>query len=309
MASYIYATFISFTFTSTLRSYDIYFPSSDFFFDLLPAIVFKTANHKKLACIIHHHIQNPFKRKGPLVVNVTLYFLQKFSVFLMNQFADAIFLYATPEGHFVQHQLLANYKGKVFFIKNGINADAIDIVPQQQKIYDACFVGGLRPSKGIFEFTKIWGKVVEKMPDAKFAIVGGGSQEIVDKLKYDITTAKLEKNITLTGPLATQELYKVLKQSKLFVFPSYEEGWGIAVCEAMYCGLPIVCYDLPAFEVFGEDLNKVAIGDWKCIVSSVLNLLEYSNFIKETESRLIANAKRFTWKNIAAQEMSHLHRL
>ena len=43
-----------------------------------------------------------------------------------------------------------------------------------------------------------------------------------------------------------------MKSSKLFIFPSYEEGWGISITEAMACGLAVVCYDLKAYDVFGK---------------------------------------------------------
>ena len=46
MLSYIYATFASLTYASKVKNYDMYFPSSDFFFDVIPAY-FQTQRYMK----------------------------------------------------------------------------------------------------------------------------------------------------------------------------------------------------------------------------------------------------------------------
>ena len=48
--------------------------------------------------------------------------------------------------------------------------------------------------------------------------------------------------------ISGKDALSVVKSVLVFVFPSHEEGWGIAICEAMACGLAVVAYDLPAYE-------------------------------------------------------------
>lgn len=57
----------------------------------------------------------------------------------------------------------------------------------------------------------------------------------------------------LKGFVSEEEKYAILKQSGFFFFPSYEEGWGIALAEALYCGATAVCYELPHYRsIFGN---------------------------------------------------------
>lgn len=54
----------------------------------------------------------------------------------------------------------------------------------------------------------------------------------------------------------------LLKKSACFFFPSYEEGWGIALAEALYCECRCVCYELPHYRsVFGDFPVYARLGD------------------------------------------------
>lgn len=70
----------------------------------------------------------------------------------------------------------------------------------------------------------------------------------------------MDNHITMLESVPDDYLYSLLKSSKVFVFPSHEEGWGIAVCEAMAAGLPIVAYDLAPFREFFPRHGARAVG-------------------------------------------------
>jgi glycosyltransferase involved in cell wall biosynthesis len=233
-----------------------------------------------------------------------LFLSQRFSFWFIKLTTDALFLYDTPEGKKIKDILYGRRTSKVpiFYVKNGINEKVINEATQPKKQYEACFLGGIRYSKGIEEFVPIWKRVLQEFPRAKFLVIGGGSEEIVSELKNDIKNSSLDKNIIMTGPLSHPELFKNVKSAKLFLFPSHEEGWGIALCEAMYCGLPIICYDLPAFQVFGNVIDKYPLGDYEKLAKKVINYLSHEEKITSKKDSLINTAVQFTWKSIAAEE-------
>ena len=52
-----------------------------------------------------------------------------------------------------------------------------------------------------------------------------------------------------------------MKRSGFFFFPSYEEGWGIALAEALYCGCKAVCFKCERrLPVDVEDKNRKRAG-------------------------------------------------
>ena len=79
--------------------------------------------------------------------------------------------------------------------------------------------------------------ILLKKYDIKILIVGDG----INKKKYKniVIQKKLKDNFTFTGSIYSKaKLYKLLKQSKIFVLPG---PGGLAINEAMHAGLPIIC--------------------------------------------------------------------
>ena len=60
-------------------------------------------------------------------------------------------------------------------------------------------------------------------------------------------------NVTLTGHVSDDELAAILTGARALVFPSDDEGFGLPPVEALACGTPVVCTDIPALrEVLGD---------------------------------------------------------
>ena len=62
--------------------------------------------------------------------------------------------------------------------------------------------------------------------------------------------------------------------SKLFLLPSYADDWGIAILDAMSCGIPAIVYGTPALRtVWGNDVTFVPAGDTAWFGRTILRLL------------------------------------
>jgi len=211
--------------------------SGDFFCNTIPAFVKKKWGRKWTAYIFHI---NPKKR-------FFSYLLQQFSILLMYR-ADLIVV-LNP---LVRDYLINRGFKKVFIQEVDVDKRAIDAVKEKTKVYEACFMGRLSPSKGIFDLPKIW----EGM-QGKLIVMGNGFPKDVEKLK------KLcGENIIFVGDKQDEEKIRLIKQSKVFIFPSYEEGLSLTIKEVLACGVPIVAWDLPVYKVlYKNKLKLVPIGD------------------------------------------------
>ncbi|MDA4129359.1 MAG: glycosyltransferase family 4 protein, partial [Thaumarchaeota archaeon] len=182
----------------------------------------------------------------------------------------------------------------------GLNLDEIDASAPLEKKFNAIFLGRLTRKKGVFDLLQAWKEVVGRMPSVTLCIAGQKSAEPVEEF---IKNLGVERSVTLYGIVNGQQKYGLLKSADVFVFPSYEEGWGVVISEALSCGLPAVVYDLPAYKLFGNAVIRVPVGNVRMLADEVSSLL--SNREKREAMRKIAlmMSTDLGWKDEAQREL------
>jgi len=202
-----------------------------------------------------------------------------------------------------QTKLLQNYGfelAKIRTIGMGLNLQQIRSSPPLEQKFSAVFLGRLTRKKGIFDLLQAWKEVTSLLPSDKLCIAGQNSAESVEE---SIESLGLQKNVTVYGVVAGAQKYGLLKSADVFVFPSYEEGWGVVISEALSCGLPAVVYDLPAYKLFGDAVIRVPLGNVKRFADEVTFLL--SNSEKRVAMRNIALnvSSGLDWQDEAEREL------
>jgi glycosyltransferase involved in cell wall biosynthesis len=113
--------------------------------------------------------------------------------------------------------------------------------------------------KGIFDLLQVMAELAQTQPTFKLVMVGTGPER--DFFIAEMKRRKLD-NIELAGFLSETEKISLLKKSAYFFFPSYEEGWGIALAEALYCECRCVCFELAHYRsIFGDFPSYARLGD------------------------------------------------
>ena len=102
------------------------------------------------------------------------------------------------------------------------------------KIENIIFVGHVCNDKGCREIIQ----VANMFSDIKFQLAG----EISD----EISALPMGTNVSLLGEKKPMEIKKLLEEADVFLFPSYREGFSIALTEAMANGLPIIASNVGA---------------------------------------------------------------
>lgn len=312
LISYFYLTLFSpRTVLTSSGRYDLIYSSSDFFFDLIPILMLRRRfRWLPLVAIVHHHLDVPWRRRGGWGKNVLLFLGQRFDFFLLK-FFDAIFVPDNFEGENIR-KTLGGYRigsARLKPFKNGVDFTEISATPAVEKRFEACFLGGLRPSKGLEDLVPFWQAVGRKIPSARLLVIGGGTKEYEGWLRERIEKAGLAQKIILAGVLPRQTLFSFVKSARVFVSPSYEEGWGIAILEAMAAGLPAVGYDLPAYRPYGEALVKVPVGETAALARAVLELLRDEKRLSQKSQEGLVLASRFDWEKAFALERDVLENL
>ena len=266
-----------------LREYDVVYSVSDFYPDLLPALMLKSRS-KKTKWIAGYYLIAPFPisshspYKGFERLRGTLYWLmQRISLLLVKKFADMVFVTSYPDqSTFVNSR---RPESRVIIVRGGVDTIAAnryihdtDAGRSSEPRYAACFVGRFHPQKGVVGLVDIWKKVVESLPSARLAMIGNGPLEA--DVKRQINMQGLQDSIELFGFLDGEPKYEIFKQSRIVVHPATYDSGGMAAAEAMAWGLPGVAYDLEALKTYyPQGMLKVSPGNKWAFASAILNLL------------------------------------
>jgi len=267
-------------------------------FDILPGFILKFRFRTKLVVYVHHIIGKHVDHRRGILSRISI-LGEKLSLLLIRT-ANIIFVVNEE----VRSDLIEMGfdQAKIRVSSNGLDYGYIaSIKPSYDTGYDGCFCGRLVKRKGIYDLIKIWKLVTRRYPNSRLVIVGDGPE--YSSLSNKLKEMNLVENIKLMGFISERDKFLIMKCAKIFIFPSYEEGWGIAVAEAITCGLNVVLYDIGTYKVFGKNVIMVEKGNTTKMAEIVIDLIERESKKNIEEKKLVRIESVLDWKEIANKEL------
>ncbi|MEO8187501.1 MAG: glycosyltransferase [Burkholderiaceae bacterium] len=210
---------------------------------------------------------------------------------------------------------------KVRVVGNGVDLDRFHPVAQQparEQIGLApadrvlISVGGLVERKGFHRVIECLPQLRQEFPTLKYLVVGGPSPEgdWTEQLKTLSHSLGLDECVRFLGPVAADDLHRVLSAAEVFVLATRNEGWANVFLEAMACGLPVVTTDVGGNrEVVSADAlgELVPFGDKDQLLSAIRRALSRP----WDKGLLRGHAEANTWDrriDVLESEFRQLHR-
>ena len=175
------------------------------------------------------------------------------------------------------------------------------------KDVEACFISRISENKGVLDLLRIWKLVVSSHPDAKLVIAGRVQHEDFGALiKKTIRMLGINSSVRFVGYLSSPEKFSLLMRSKVFLFPSYEEGWSLGVMEAASYGAVPITYDLAAYDYLGRSAVRVPVANLAKFAEATIRLLE-NDVLRESKAKeLSACVAKYTLDRVAREEIDYL---
>jgi len=136
------------------------------------------------------------------------------------------------------------------------------------------YAGRLDPIKGIHLGIQAFSSFYRAYPDSRMEIVGDGPCEA--PLKALVERLSLTCGVRFVPWLSRESLLERMSDSDVLLFPSFRDGGGAVVVEAMACGLPVICLDTagPAFHVQDAWGIKIRPDDPNIVVMKIVEALK-----------------------------------
>ena len=154
------------------------------------------------------------------------------------------------------------------------------------------YVGSAEPRKNLPRLVEAWRNARLKIPDLSLVLVGAEHSEP--------ETASDEPGLHLAGHLANKEIAQLLSGATAFVYPSFYEGFGLPVLEAMRAGAPVITSKDPALaEVTAGAAVYVDAASQTELTSAVLRVIRDPDLQHRLRDKGRLRAFRFSWRSTA----------
>ena len=185
-------------------------------------------------------IVSPHGTLSPAALNFSYYTKRLFWLALQGRAVrTARCLHATSEAEYLDFRRFGLCQ-PIAIIPNGIDIPS-DAPPKQlsKAMKTVLYLGRIHPKKGIKYLIYAWKQIHKSFPDWQLQIVGPGPKKHVGFLNAIICQDSLER-VTLEGPVYGHDKTRVYREADLFVLPTLNENFGLAVAESLALGTPVI---------------------------------------------------------------------
>ena len=187
----------------------------------------------------------------------------------------------------------------VAVIPNPVSFPTVKVSQQTEKRVIA--VGRYCHEKGYDHLLKIWSEMQHRCPDWRLDVFGDGDRTAFDRL---LDTCQIDRSrCALNGRVS--DVQSEFACSSLAVCSSRFEGFGLAIVEAMACGLPVISFDCPwgprSIIADGEDGILVENGNLEQFAAAMVRLMQGNDVRAEMGKRAAVNVQRFSMETVARQ--------
>jgi len=161
-------------------------------------------------------------------------------------------------------------------------------------------VGTIEARKNHQLLLEVWSRLIERLGDdaPRLLIIGQRGWEagpVFDRLDRD---AKLRGHVLEMNKCSDAELAAHMSAARALLFPSFAEGYGLPMMEALGLGIPVIASDLPVFREIGgaipEFINPVDEVSWE---AAILDYTKTGSEDREEQLRRIRSFRLPTWSD------------
>ena len=114
-----------------------------------------------------------------------------------------------------------------------------DAVPMKHKVRTFGYSARITERKGLYLILSALEQIHQNNPDVRLIISGAGTEDQIKKLKDYIHAHQMHSYVEFIG--FTRDIEGLYRSIDCLLLPTItREAFGLVICEAMYCGVPVI---------------------------------------------------------------------
>lgn len=161
-------------------------------------------------------------------------------------------------------------------------------------------VGTIEPRKNYTTLLKAYKLYKENTSHYNKLCIAGGYGWMEDNFKQKIADLGLTEDVIVTGYVSDEELANLYRHCFAFVYPTWYEGFGLPVLEAMNFGRPVIASNVTSIpEITGDAAILTTPGDVEALAEGMRRLEEDSALRVELSEKMERRLDYFSWERAA----------
>jgi glycosyltransferase involved in cell wall biosynthesis len=277
------------------------YSASAYYYDVVPLAIMQFFARLKFAIVPVFHLVPAPNERGWTVQNIAAWVEQRVVLRILRCMRVAI---VVDNDRLLSDLVKLGFRRRNVILSGmGVPGHSSDLGRAQNDgvRFDCIYVGRLSAAKGVTLLLEAWSAVCKSMPGARLALVGSRDSSL-DADAFVRSVGLSQEQAGLFEGLSDAEVQNMLRHARCFAIASREEGYCLAIGEAMREGLPCVTFDLPAFR-FAYPYGRVIVsrnnvGDFAGAMRNLLN-------DQELYKRLVTDIRRHysfrSWQEVAEE--------
>jgi glycosyltransferase involved in cell wall biosynthesis len=198
-------------------------------------------------------------------------------------------------------QLPAKIRDRAFTIPHGVDEEILSLPRFDERPISGAilFLGRITPKKGLDVLLVALSELVHRGVSARLTVAGAGEESYEREMTGLASQLGLSENVDFIGHVDPGARSTLLVNHDVFVLPSRDENFGIAVAEALGAGLPVIVTPEVAIAEYidGTPAGLVVDRDPQSIAKGVEILLsDHSARVERRRSAAEVARRHFSWE-------------
>jgi len=165
------------------------------------------------------------------------------------------------------------------------------------------YVGVLEPRKNVPLLLQAYAEIAAQFPDTPL-VIAGKKGWMYDAIFQKTVALGLSEKVRFLGYVPEEDLPRLYRGARAFVYPSRYEGFGLPVLEAMQCGVPVITSRVSSMpEVGGDAVVYVDPDDVSGLSQALTRMLTDDALAGDLIAQGLKRAQSFTWERCARETL------
>ena len=166
------------------------------------------------------------------------------------------------------------------------------------------FIGTLEPRKNVQMLIQAFNNLKKEHNLPHQLVLVGGNGWMCDDILKEIESSDYKNDIIRPGYVADADLPAFINGADVFVYPSFYEGFGLPILEAMQCGTSVITSHVSSMpEVGGKACLYIDPNDKTELSEQIYKVVSDVSLQKDLSEKGIEQSKNFSWEKCARETL------